>query len=832
MNPRLTIISGLILAILIAMSATAASTDNPLDQLKEEVKIVLEEAKLPFTTEQEQAIVLMMEDRRKASEDLFGDLMNFKAGPTQGQEADRLRSAIDWMRNDFLGRLKDYLTPEQVSAWAQSQETAEPSPTKAVDRDQTQFVRINNNPFTAEDAGYRFRGGGGNNDNNNGPEVIQRGGVGKFHGNAQLLLKDESLNAGRRFAANKPTYQERQTSFDFGGPVIPGRLTTSFEFRQREAENVEIVRATLLEGVFAEGITRPSVNRSVDLRNTYQLSDSNSLSFNLGYSTNSNRNQGVGGFVLPERASSSNGNDWNVELRQFSALSPRSIYETRFNVRSNHDETTPITEALRINVPDAFSSGGAQNRADNTGRSYEFSNLYTRLAEKGALKAGLLAIHRRNHSLSENNFLGTFTFSSLDAYREGLPINYRVNRGNPVTETNQWEFGYFLQNDLKITPRLTLMYGVRHEFQTNINDRNNIDPRVGLAFGVGRNAVIRAGAGIFHQRLAFNIIEAQRRADGTRQYEIVIDNPSYPDPFQSGTIRNSTQSVWVTDPNFKTPYTLAFMLSYERTFLNNLFFSATYDRSHEVHRARLRNLNAPMDITAATPQSCKLGQSKETCVRPFPDRGNILNLESSGGEVGNTLRLNVRQRFSIFNVSANYTLNSTWLDSNMAGAFGNANVIAGLGQDGMNSDNYNLKSDWAQILAPVHTVYSTVNARLPMGIFLTETMSWNSGRHYTITTGKDDNLDSSVNDRPAGAKRNGENGPKFLAFNFNISKAFFFGEAQGSSGKNVNLFANMTNALNRPNYNPPSGVMSSPNFGKSTSAGAPREIEVGLRFQF
>jgi hypothetical protein len=197
--------------------------------------------------------------------------------------------------------------------------------------------------------------------------------------------------------------------------------------------------------------------------------------------------------------------------------------------------------------------------------------------------------------------------------------------------------------------------------------------------------VIRAGAGIFHQRLAFNIIEAQRRADGTRQYEIVIDNPSYPDPFQSGTIRNSTQSVWVTDPNFKTPYTLAFMLSYERTFLNNLFFSATYDRSHEVHRARLRNLNAPMDITAATPQSCKPGQSKETCVRPFPDRGNILNLESSGGEVGNTLRLNVRQRFSIFNVSANYTLNSTWLDSNMAGAFGNANVIAGLGQDGMNS---------------------------------------------------------------------------------------------------------------------------------------------------
>src|SRR5688500_19553861 len=41
--------------------------------------------------------------------------------------------------------------------------------------------------------------------------------------------------------------------------------------------------------------------------------------------------------------------------------------------------------------------------------------------------------------------------------------------------------------------------------------------------------------------------------------------------------------------------------------------------------------------------------------------------------------------------------------------------------------------------------------------------------------------------------------------------------AQGGTRTNVNVFANMTNAFNRPNYNPPSGVMTSPNFGRSTS---------------
>src|SRR5262245_53190690 len=80
---------------------------NPLPQLKEEVKRVLAQASLPFNDDQEKAIILMMEDRRKASEDLFGNLMDFSAGPKQGQDADRLRSAIEWMRNEFLTRLQN-----------------------------------------------------------------------------------------------------------------------------------------------------------------------------------------------------------------------------------------------------------------------------------------------------------------------------------------------------------------------------------------------------------------------------------------------------------------------------------------------------------------------------------------------------------------------------------------------------------------------------------------------------------------------------------------------------------------------------------------------------
>ena len=813
---------------------------NPLAQLKDEVKRVLADAALPFTDEQERAIILMMEDRHKASEDLFGDLMDYSAGPTRGEDSDRLRSAIEWMRNEFLSRLQDYLRPEQLAIWkiyaergaasAENPASAESKP-KPQEKNQTQYVRINNNAFTSEDGVYRFgnRGGGSTQPTT---EVIPRGGLGAYHGNTEFLFKDDALNAGRRFALNKPPYQERQLTADVGGPLIPGRLTTNFAYRHNEAKNGDTIHATLPDGVFALGITRPAVTDSVNARNTYQLSNSNSLGVNAGYSTTRSKNQGIGGFVMPERAWDSHGNSWNIEIRQFSAPSPRSIYETRFNLTGSHDETRPATQGLRINVLDAFSIGGAQNHVDNSDRIYDFSNLYTRLGEKLTLKAGTSIIYRKNRALSDNNFIGTFTFSSLEAYRDGHPINYRVNRGDPLNETDQVETAFFAQNDVRLSPRFTMMFGGRYEVQSNIRDRNNFDPRLGFAYGFGRATVIRGGLGVFHQRLLMNILsDTQRYSSG--QYELIVDNPSYPDAFQAGAVR--TPSVWAKDPHLVAPYSTVVMVSYERTFLSTLFFSVAYDLNHEVHRVRLRNLNAPLDITSPFPRSCSPGQSKQTCVRPLPDRGNILSLEPSASGSDSILRVNFRGRFSIFVASVAYTARDGWLDNSAGSNFASGSAQAGYGQNGLNSDNYNLRGDWSHGTSSPQTLDTTLNARLPMGIFLTGTMSKATHRRYTILTGKDDNQDTTINDRPLGVGRNSAFAPGSLTFNFNISKAFFFGDSSrknGATRTNANVFANMTNAFNHPNYAAPSGTMSSPNFGRSTSAGDPREIDVGIRFQF
>ncbi len=817
------------LSILAMAQDGRPSAENPLPVLKLEVEGVLDEAAVPFTDSQDSAIILMMEDRRQASEELFGDLMDFSAGPTQGQQSDRLRSAIEWMENEFLARLEDYLTDAQRRAWSQYLETTEALPADELQPsgppEQTQYVRLYPNVFTAEEGFYRIGSGPRR------AEVIERGGAGAFHGNVQFLIIDESLNAsrrsynrGRRVPTVKPPYQERDTSFNVSGPVVPGHLTMSFRGSQNEAENVETINATLADGsAFSREIVRPTTNRSFGTGGTYQLAENHSLTFETGYFPHSFENQGIGGFTLPERAWTTEGHGWYVDLRQFSRLSAERIYEMRFAYSSNYEETIPDTEGFRIDVLDAFSSGGAQNRSERYGRIYELGNLYTHLSENLTIRTGVDGRYRKNRAQSTANFNGTFTFSSLDDFNQGRPFQYRVVRGEPLLDTNQLELAFFMQNDWKLTPELTLYYGFRYDWQTNLNDADNFGPRLGLAYALGRATVMRSGFGIFYNSFDIDLVEGQRRLDGTRQFEIVIDDPSYPDPFQSGTVQNLLPSVRITDPTLSAPYLTVGMLSIERTFLTNLFLSAAYEYQHDVHRMRFRDVNAPYDITASVRRSCTKDQSLETCVRPDPTKQEILNLEGTRAAVHHSFRLSYRQRFSIFNVSANYQFQR--VHSN-----GGPNA-----RDPLPADNYDLRAEWGLgSFFPAHTLSSTANAQLPLGIFLTATTSANSGQRYNITTGTDENQDGHLTDRPRGVPPNAGDGPKFLRFDFNISKAFFF-DAAGAPGRtrtNLNVFANVTNAFNNVNFNLPSGVMTSPNFGLPTSAQNPREIEIGLRFQF
>jgi hypothetical protein len=468
------------------------------------------------------------------------------------------------------------------------------------------------------------------------------------------------------------------------------------------------VRATLpTSEIFALGITRPVVQRQGGVRTTYQIADGHSLRADLSMWRSGQQNQNIGGFTLPERASDSASKNWQADIRQFSAFSSSRLYETRLNTWHQRNETIPLSEAVRINVLDAFQAGGAQNRSAEQLRTVELSNLYSRYGERVTLKVGMLGTFRQNDALNTNNFNGTFTFSSLDAYRAGTPLNFRTNRGDPALLTRQLELGAFVQTDLQVTQQLSLMFGLRYDGQTNLDDRAMLAPRASFAYGLGAATVLRGGLGLYNQRLGIGDVITLRRFDGTRQFEIVIDNPSYPDPFLAGSVREDRPSIRVADPDLQAPQSALAMISVERTFWRNLLTTASYQFEREWNRFRLRNLNAPYDSTSPVPRACQPEQSADTCVRPDPLQGQVLNLESTASEERHSFNLSARQRFSLMTVEAGYSFGRLMRDAPFTT---------------QPTDNFDLRADWARDDDPTHEVEVEVNARLPFGIFLTGEM--------------------------------------------------------------------------------------------------------------
>jgi hypothetical protein len=177
----------------------------------------------------------------------------------------------------------------------------------------------------------------------------------------------------------------------------------------------------------------------------------------------------------------------------------------------------------------------------------------------------------------------------------------------------------------------------------------------------------------------------------------------------------------------------------------------------------------------------------------------------------------MRQRFSVFNITASYTLASAYNDGDQP--------------FNLPSNNYNLRSEWGRAAGvPRHSFNTSVNSSLPFGVYFTTMLRAHSGTPYNITTGLDNDGDGQTNDRPEGLPRNSGHGPHFFDVSFNISKAFQVAAPVGTG--QLSIFVNLNNALNMTNPGTPSGVMTSPFFGRSFNGSAPREIEAGLRFQF
>lgn len=698
-------------------------------------------------------------------------------------------------------------------------------------KNQIREIRFRTNAYAAENHESSFIS----------VDIFTKPGLDAWHGSFNFGFRDEALNARNALAPVRGAEQNRRFGFEIGGPIWKKHTSAFLSADGVNSYEAKTIVSALPDGNYFDQIRQPWRTLNLNGRVEHLLTPNHTA--RAEYQRNATRrdNNGVGNFDLPERGFTTDSAEHVFRLADSGAVGKRFFNEVRFQARWQDVNINSLSNATTIQVLNAFNQGGAQVQSSRRTRELEFADNLDFALKKHALRFGGQYEAFTFQSDELRNLNGTFVFSSLDAFRAGRALTYtqRTQSGGGAGRVNfdQHQFGWFAQDDWRVAKSLTLSFGLRQEVQTNLADKNNFMPRVGFAWSPFKkgNTTFRGGAGIFYDWFGADTLEQALRVNGQQQRDLVIQNPGFPNPFNSGTSITLPPSRIQIEANLRMPYVAQASLGVERELAKGMRFMSQYFYRRGVNQLRGRNINAPVNG-----------------LRPDPTAGNITQVESSANSFNHTWLVNLNwMKMGKFMIAANYVLSKTTDETD--GAFS------------LPANSFNLRGERGPSLQDTrHRLFLMSNYTLPKGLRLGTILQANSATPYNITTGFDNNNDSIINDRPAGLSRNSARGAGRLDMSTRLSWGFGFGkppEAQGGGGPQVRVirggsdagdmlgmigglpggqqkryrtefFIQATNLFNTVNLIGFSGVQTSPFFGQATAALPGRRIETGMRFSF
>jgi len=334
-------------------------------------------------------------------------------------------------------------------------------------------IRVNQNPFSAE---YDRVGFGR-------VEILTKPGFDKFRGSVSMNFNDESLNSRNPFAPNRAASQTRNFNGFLSGPIKAKKSSYFLDFSNNQVDNNAVVTATVLDpaaniiGV-TQDIRIPSRRLSFSPRIDYQINDKNTLVGRYSFQHFTSKNQGVGGFSLPSRASDSSNNSHELQLTESMIINPKTVNETRFQYQFNDRDQLGDNSIPTISVASAFTGGGSQvGLSYNKSKRWELQNYTTTALGKNNQHAIKFGVRLRGISIDdrqESNYGGTFFFSgfldnlgtddpkddvfvsSIQQYRQKVlgnpdprynPNQFSLTTGNPLASVSQFDYSLFMTDD-------------------------------------------------------------------------------------------------------------------------------------------------------------------------------------------------------------------------------------------------------------------------------------------------------------------------------------------------------------------------------------------------
>ena len=439
------------------------------------------------------------------------------------------------------------------------------------------------------------------------------------------------------------------------------------------------------------------------------------------------------------------------------------------------------------------------------------------------------------------------------AYLPSQVPNFSVN-------VNHSYFGFFIQDQWRLTPKLTMNYGLRYDVEAGLDffvkgDHNNFQPRLGLAWSPDSKTVIRAGTGIFNDKysLTFFFVPAPQRPPiiaglptvknqitGTYLLNsmflptpcVLPGCPSVPPlPLPPGTVPpplltsafenlinsgsfplNSpfVQGGTAVDPNLRSPYTEQTSLEIDRTIGKGLTIGAGYMfvAGHKLVR--------PIDLNVGPPVGKVTGTNKDIYAFaindpniPAPPAGSpgtngiFYFTDSTGNSVYHGLTLQVIERAGkYFQLNANYTFSHT-LDDGTFVTF----VSTPQSNAQRNLERANSNQD-ARHRFVANFVVDAPKDTFLRNFQLSSIVTLQSARPFTMFVGFDANNDGNpVTDRVGEESRNTYRGSTLQTVDMRLSRAFNFNEK-----RQLNLSLDAFNLFNRANVDEVFSVYGAPIF--------------------
>ena len=582
----------------------------------------------------------------------------------------------------------------------------------------------------------------------------------------------------------------------------------------REEQNPKaVVFAQGLSGDIRETVPAPQRNTELGGSLNRQIGENHLISVRGVYTDRTIRNQGVGGLTLPEAGANFEDREDIIYFNHSGSLTKRLLNQFRLLVAREYASVESVSSGPKIVVLGAFTGGGAQADRLQTENHFIFNEILVWSGAKHTLRAGINVSDVSRRGLDDNtNTAGTYTFSTLQDYRQNHPLSLLRQSGNGHIVFVEKVLGGFFQDEARVLPNLQISVGVRYDWQSYFHDNNNIAPRVSLAYAPGKSkkTVIRAGGGFFYDRTGPGVIFDLIRYNGNRLQQYLITNPLFPDPLAVG-----PTNVVRLEPGVKIPYTLQSSAGVERQLGKATTLTVTYTGIRGVHVFRSRDVNAP------TPPLY--------IARPDPNLGVWRQVESAGDLETHSLEIGLRGNVTrYFTGMVQYTLGRAY--NNVGGT--PAGVSRNSGIDVFPANNYDLSGEWSRADFDQRHRFSLIGTATAGKYFkLGAAVSLYSGQPYNETTGRDDNHDGLANDRPAGVRRNSLQGPGYADLDLRWSHDFFLATARKDKVPAITLGFDAFNVLNHVNYVSYIGDLSSPFFGKPVAAQPPRRLQLSFRFR-